>query len=36
MFTPRAMKAGLDFNLLMPLLQQIQKRFQESQQAANA
>ncbi len=31
MFTPRAMKAGLDFNLLMPLLQQIQQRNMDKQ-----
>jgi len=34
MFTPRAMKAGLDFNQLMPLLQQIQQRNMQKQAEA--
>ncbi len=33
LFTPAAMQAGLDFNVLMPLMRQIQERFQGSQRA---
>lgn len=31
LFTPAAMQSGLDFNVLMPLLQKVQQRFAEAQ-----